>query len=241
MKGDVAPSPDGNGTDDIADWVQIGRFAAGLDTPPAKGSGEFFRADCAPAPNGDGVINVLDWVQSGLFAAGLATPTYIGPSSATRPTGAAIAHAARATTPHTPASCLSLGMGRLVCGGHVTVPIKLTAHGNESALSFTVSFDPKRLHFVGLKADIAGTQFVLNDTKAADGQLGLLVMQPVPKAFPAGKIPVLELTFSAPAGAQVGTTPLTFTDTLVPRIIADTHAAALPSATVNGSITVVAE
>ncbi len=47
---DVAPRPlgNGNGLVTILDWGQMGRFAAGLDTP-AVGS-EFQRADCAPRP-----------------------------------------------------------------------------------------------------------------------------------------------------------------------------------------------
>src|SRR5262249_43154071 len=69
---DVTPRPNGdnNGTVTIADWVQIGRFAAGLDT--AEIGSEFQRADCAPrATLGDGEISIADWVQAGRYAAGL--------------------------------------------------------------------------------------------------------------------------------------------------------------------------
>jgi len=68
---DVAPrSAGGDGRVDVSDWVQIARFAAGLDTP-ANGL-EFQKADCAPkASSGDGKLDVNDWVQAGRYAAGL--------------------------------------------------------------------------------------------------------------------------------------------------------------------------
>ncbi len=70
---DVSPRPNGNnnGTVTIADWVQTGRFAAGVDA--AAGS-EFQRADCAPKETkGDGRMSIADWVQAGRYAAGIDT------------------------------------------------------------------------------------------------------------------------------------------------------------------------
>ena len=67
---DVAPRPDGDGALLVNDWVQVGRFVAGLDVP-AEGS-EFQRADCAPLDeSGDGQLLVNDWVQAGRYVAGL--------------------------------------------------------------------------------------------------------------------------------------------------------------------------
>ena len=55
---------------DVTDWVQIGRFAAKLDTP--DDGPEYQKADCAPkANNGDGTISVTDWTQAGRYAAQL--------------------------------------------------------------------------------------------------------------------------------------------------------------------------
>ncbi|HKZ78701.1 MAG TPA: hypothetical protein VJ124_10395 [Pyrinomonadaceae bacterium] len=68
---DLSPRPSGsnNGVVTIADWVQMGRFVAGLDLANA---GEFQRADSAPrATRGDGVITIADWVQCGRYVAGL--------------------------------------------------------------------------------------------------------------------------------------------------------------------------
>lgn len=84
LEGDVAPRPDGDGSLLVNDWVQVGRFVAGLDTP-AAGS-EFQKADCAPyASTGDGQLLVNDWVQAGRYVAGLDAPkTQAGPTNPTK-------------------------------------------------------------------------------------------------------------------------------------------------------------
>ncbi|MGH7600976.1 MAG: IPT/TIG domain-containing protein, partial [bacterium] len=57
-EGDVAPRPNGNnGAVTIEDWVQLGRFAARLDTPGTEPN-EFQRADCAPKACGDGRLGI---------------------------------------------------------------------------------------------------------------------------------------------------------------------------------------
>ncbi|MGH8247729.1 MAG: IPT/TIG domain-containing protein, partial [Gammaproteobacteria bacterium] len=80
IEGDVAPRSQGNGTVTITDWVQIGRFVSGQDTPSGS---EFQRADTAPRETqGNGALTITDWVQAGRYAAGLdpATPAG-GPAS----------------------------------------------------------------------------------------------------------------------------------------------------------------
>src|SRR5439155_12335695 len=80
---DVAPRPNGSNTGAIAisDWVQVGRFASGLDT--ASVGSEFQRADCAPRSTlGGGSITISDWVQAGRYAAGRGPVT-----AASGPTG----------------------------------------------------------------------------------------------------------------------------------------------------------
>jgi hypothetical protein len=73
FEADVAPRPTGNGTVSLTDYVQIGRFAAGLDTVNA--GTEFQKADCAPKDTlGNGSVSLADWVQAGRYAAFLDTP-----------------------------------------------------------------------------------------------------------------------------------------------------------------------
>jgi hypothetical protein len=77
FEADVQPRPDGdnNGQVTVTDWVQVGKFVAGLDT--AAPGNEYQRADCAPRTGlGDGRISIIDWTQAGRYAAALdpATP-----------------------------------------------------------------------------------------------------------------------------------------------------------------------
>jgi hypothetical protein len=59
---DINPRPTGNNSVTITDWVQTGRFAAGLDPLPT--GSEFVRADCAPRSSlGNGLISLTDWVR----------------------------------------------------------------------------------------------------------------------------------------------------------------------------------
>ncbi|MBP6822654.1 MAG: hypothetical protein KA368_13985 [Acidobacteria bacterium] len=79
FEADVAPRPNGtnNGTITIADWTQLGRFAAGLDV--VNTGNEYQRADCAPRSSmGDGKITLTDWVQAGRYAAAIDPPTGAG-------------------------------------------------------------------------------------------------------------------------------------------------------------------
>ncbi len=65
-EGDV----NGDGHISIADWVLMGRIAAGLRILTA--GCEFQRTDCAPRTTfGNGSISLSDWVQVGRWAAGL--------------------------------------------------------------------------------------------------------------------------------------------------------------------------
>src|SRR5208282_4806385 len=68
---DVTPRPNGgNKPDGVTDWVQVGRFVAGLDTVSGGDTNgdEFQRADCAPRSTlGDGKLDITDWVQAGRY------------------------------------------------------------------------------------------------------------------------------------------------------------------------------
>lgn len=79
FEADVSPRPNGNnnGAITVADWTQLGRFSAALDTLTA--GNEFQRADCAPRSSlGDGRITLTDWVQAGRYASALDPATAAG-------------------------------------------------------------------------------------------------------------------------------------------------------------------
>jgi hypothetical protein len=73
----------GAGKVTLADWVKIGRYAAGLDPQPT--GLQYQEADCASGSVGK-PINLADWVQAGRYAAGLDPLKPVPANSPTAPT-----------------------------------------------------------------------------------------------------------------------------------------------------------
>ena len=238
-EGDVAPRPYGNGVVNLADWVQEGRYVAGLDTIPSYPNSIFMAADCAPlSTKGDGQLTVADWVQVGRFALGLDPLTTIGGPDHDPP----LADGTRAMSPSRllagkTARALSIDAATLTRGKAGVVAVTLNALGNESALGFSVRFDAKCLKFVSAKVvgATAAATLLVNANVASAGNLGVALMLPLPTTCKAGKGAVVELTF-LPLAA--GATPLTFSDQVVSCEIAGATAAALPATFVNGTVLV---
>ncbi|HXJ61850.1 MAG TPA: LamG-like jellyroll fold domain-containing protein, partial [Verrucomicrobiae bacterium] len=229
FEGDVAPRPGGDKILGITDWVQLGRFTAGLDEASA---GEFQRADCAPIQQkGNGVITVADWVQAGRFAAGLDVPTVVG--GPTEPTpeppaggGAFIAAAARE---------LSLPPTNVLPGGSLTIPVLFVAQGNENAFGFSVGFDTNKLRFVSAveSPGIGQSTLIVNFEDAGVGRVGIALALPTGKVLPAGLATLVSLRFEATTNGA-GTTLLQFVDAPVVREAVDATATPLPVTYTNG-------
>ncbi len=214
---DVAPRPNGNNNGQIttADWVQVGRFAAGLDTA-AVGS-EFQRADCAPrATLGDGRITTADWVQAGRYAAGLDPVTAAGGS-----TGTAITKAVQLAKTAS-ASVVQLRGQTVIPGGTTYLPVQLLAAGNENGLGFSLAFDTNVLRFASASNAIGGGQLILNTNAAAAGKLGFQIALSAGATFPAGTQTVAWVGFTA---LQANTTSaVSFADQPVTREVVDATA-----------------
>ena len=145
IEGDVWPVPGGDGAVTIADWVQEGRYVAGLDiiTDP----GVYQRADCAPrATLGDGLLTIADWVQVGRYALGLDPLTPAG--------GPSVPNGISVPSDYSP---LVLGTRSLtvvppagvIAGQSFRASIRLVAQGNENAVGFSLNFNPAALSFSG--------------------------------------------------------------------------------------------
>ena len=228
---DVAPRPNGNnnGTVTIADWAQVGRFAAGLDT--AEPGSEFQRADCAPsATSGDGSITIADWVQAGRYAAGLDPVVPAG-----GPVGPSTLRALAPSGDPIPAAVKSRGAvglrvsrdlrGRWGAPFRTFFVIELEAQGNENALGFSVSFDPRRFRFTGAApADgLPGATFNVNHNQEASGRVGFSLALPAGESLAKGKHEIVVLTFlTFPAAA--GSDQIVFGDWPVFREIVDVNA-----------------
>jgi hypothetical protein len=234
FEGDVWPRPNGDKALTLTDWVQEGRFAAGLDSP--TNSGEFQRADCAPRSTlGDGQITVSDWVQVGRYAAGLDPLTPVGGPIAPGPNYRLTKPGKNDLSPREVfVSNVSLAAGQ-------TGPalVELVAQGDENALGVTLAFDPTALTYIGtvLGSGASAATLDVNPTQASTGKLGLVLALGTGVSFPAGTTEVARVTFRA-ATMGSGTYAFSFTNKPVVCEVADTNALALTTSYVNGSITV---
>jgi hypothetical protein len=230
FEGDVAPRPDGDRTLGIIDWVQVGRFAAGLDEVLTN---EFQRVDCAPlSQRGNGIITVGDWVQAGRFAAGLDSPAVVGGPIEPQPEAPAGGGFAAASSRE-----LSFAATNVVPGGTVTVPVQLAAQGNENAMGFSIGFDTNKLRYVSA-AEAPGlgqATLILNPDDAGVGRVGVVLALPTGAVLPTGLTTLLSLRFQA-ATNVAGTTPLELVDTPVVRETVDARATSLAVTYTNGVI-----
>jgi hypothetical protein len=239
FEGDVAPRPGGDRSLTIIDWVQLGRFVAGLE--PISSANEFQRADCAPqSQRGNGVLGVTDWVQAGRYAAGLDPLTPAG-----GPSGEGGAPAiAGLKPPHSSKAAATRAVrlmdAHLLSGTVTNVPVKLEAQGDENALGFSVSFDPAKLHLVGTLPGEAAVGAVLNvnTNQLAAGRVGVALAMAAGGTFEAGSQELVVLRFSAEAGTAGGTA-LEFGDSPVRREVSDAEAESLAVSYTGATVMVV--
>jgi len=228
LEADVAPRPNGNGSVTISDWVQAGRFAAGLDAVRTEVN-EFQRADCAPKPCGDGRISIADWVQAGRYAAGLdpvaaaCSPTSAIAAIASAPNVMMKAHAGRTVQLLNP---------KFQTGQIHTVTIELEAQGDENAVGFSAGFEPAVLTFKNatLGRDASGATLNVNDGKAATGLVGLALALPAGQTFAAGMRQLVLVSFSVNSNTAVTSTPIVFKDQPIGREVVDVNGNVLQAA-----------
>jgi hypothetical protein len=203
-EGDVAPRPNGsnNGTLSIADWVQIGRFASGLDIPNCNR--EFQRADVAPRNTlGGGSLTIADWVQAGRYASGLDPVVPAGGPNCSP----AAAPLLRPIKEERPVAEAGTGAGRLVQinsmaikpGKTGAVTITLEAQGNENALGFSLNFIPSQLSFVSASngLDALEATLIVNADRAAAGGLEVSLALPPGQHFNKGRRQLVVLNFES--------------------------------------------
>jgi hypothetical protein len=237
---DVAPRPSGdnNGAVTVADWTQVGRFVAGLDT--AVVGSEYQRADCAPRGTlGDGRLTAIDFTQAGRYAAGLDTSApaggATGPPAAMRP--------ATSDSESRPAPANERGEEtrwlRMIDGGSgggtYSFAFDLDARGGENAVGFSLSFDSRQWRFVSATAgaDAGEASIILNDDGAAVGRLGVVIALPAGQALMAGARRIVIVNFDPlfanPGSYRSRAGSIGFSDYPVAREVADVEANALPA------------
>jgi len=228
LEGDVAPRPNGNGAVTITDWVQIGRFVAGQDSPS---SSEFQRADCAPRESrGNGSLTITDWVQSGRYAAGLDVP---GPAGGpTGPGASGLTAALRHSRALTAGSRLvRISNGSFERGRQSAVIVELDAEGDENAIGFSLNFNPAQLRFVSaaIGRDASGATLNVNTSLAANGSIGLAMALPAGETIRAGRRQIIVITFAVAADGEATAATFNFGDQPVRRELSGADAKSLPA------------
>lgn len=187
-EGDVSTRTDaGKGSVGISDWVLIGRFVSGVETP--KVGAEFQRADVAPKETkGDGQITMADWVQAGRYATGIDPLTGAGGPSAPRGATPALVEATRD---------LRIVQTSIV-GNTLNLSLEYEAVGNENAFGFSVNFDPAVLGSPSatIGAGVSGGTMLFNNLQAAQGRLGFAIALPSPNTVTAGVKQLATLSFT---------------------------------------------
>jgi IPT/TIG domain len=225
---DVSPRSfgDNNGQVGITDWVQVGRFAAGLDMA-ATGT-EFQRADCDPkGTSGNGVLNLADWVQAGRYAAGLDAPQPgAGPTAASGSAGSALARAAARDV----GQDRSIQLVPRIAQGLVVLAVELNARGDENGASFSLNFDPRELGFVSASSG-SGLAINVNATQASAGRVGLILAGQPGESLAWGHRVLALITFTR--GRAVSQAVVTFGDSPVERMVVAPSASSLGAQWVN--------
>ncbi len=237
IEGDVAPRPNGNGSVTVTDWVQIGRFISGEDTPSSV---EFQRADAAPRDSrGNGALTITDWVQAGRYAAGLDPLTSAGGPSSQGSSGLAAGSWPAQTTPSSAARAVRIRSGAFERGQQSSAIIELDAEGNENALGFSLNFDPSQLQFVSATAgkDAAGATLNTNSSQATNGRLGLALALPAGQTIQPGQRQILTINFAVASEGEATTAAIGFGDLPVARELSDAGANSLPANFSGGAIT----
>ncbi len=130
----------------------------------------------------------------------------------------------------------------IVSGRPVTLPIVVTANGNENALSFSLNYTTARLAFrsAQLGAYPPGTYFFVNTSQTNLGRLGVTVALPSGATFPPGTQLLAGVTFDAAIwlSANPTATTVSFGDNPMVRGLTDVNALTLAATYTSGSVTI---
>jgi hypothetical protein len=214
FEGDVSPRPIGDQGVTITDWVQIGRFVAGLDV--VSSPGEFQRADCAPrGALGNGQLTVSDWVQAGRYAAGLDPLTPVG--------GPTTASAHFLVKPRTPVGRTLSLVTSASSGGTNVVSVRLNSQGNENAVGFSLAYDSSAVKLAGTALGTGTSGATMDVNASQNGVVGVALALPFGQNFNVGTQEVVRLSF-VPITYSPGASNLTFTDSPIFREVSDATA-----------------
>ncbi len=221
FEADVSPRPTGNnnGTVTIADWVQLGRFSAGLETPRTDVN-EFQRADCAPKPCGDGRVGVSDWVQAGLYAAGLE------PVVAACGAVSSSLHLAPGEMSHTAVSAVRMVHAVFTRGRMDTLLVEIETPDAVNAVGFGLTFDATVLAFEKVLPGngARGATLHVNSSQKANGQIGIALALAAGQSFASGGCQLVQVIFTVLPSSAKSSTHIAFTSQPIAQEVVSTAA-----------------
>lgn len=122
-----------------------------------------------------------------------------------------------------------VGCGSAQPGGTLTLPLELTAQGNENALGLSLSFDPVLLSNpqITLGTDAPFAQLNVNSNQASQGRIGLAIALPSGQTFAPGTRQFARVSFRVATISQSTATAVQFADTPIRRQVASANAESL--------------
>ncbi len=236
LESDVGGRYTGDGELQSNDVTLVRQLVVGLIAPDPMYN-EFQRADAAPAgTKGDGMLDATDIIQARRFTVGL--DGVVAPGGPFRP-GAQPQGNAPARTAVAERS-LRVGSASTWAGSKLTLPVELSANGDEAALSFSLDFDPMKLSNPEVSlADGFGSDVALTVNTAKPGRLTVLVDSN--GTLTSGKekgVQFLNLTFDVAAKAASGDTFISFAADPAPPIFSDSGAKRLDGDFGNGTVSI---
>jgi hypothetical protein len=135
---------------------------------------------------------------------------------------------------------LSLGSVTASPGATVTLPVELSALGDESSVSVSVAFDPAVLGSPSVSAgpDAGSAVLTVDESQAADGRIGIALVLPEGSTFEQGQARLLEVSFAVAPGAGSTAVPVRFDDRPATRRVTDAAGGALTATFADGTVTI---
>lgn len=238
FESDMAPRFTGDGNLLSNDVTLVRQFVVGSITPEL-GSNEFQRADAAPlASRGDGLMAANDVVQARRYVVGLdpanpaAGPTVPAPVTETVLDDIIAYFRGRE---------LRAGSASARPDDRITIPIEITAIGDETAVSWTLEFDPSKLSNprVGLAPGLPdNVVLTINDGQNSSGRIGVLIDSAGPFVLIGGKVTIITITFDVAPDAALGGTAIRLTSSVAPRFTSDSTAEPLLTHYLDGEVVI---
>ena len=223
---------------DVTDFVKAGRFLVQLDT---LGDSDrlFSSADTWPKDSGgDGVISLLDWIQTGRYVVGLDSLTdKNGPTTRTF-SGSPAQPASEDSLTVTPdfsnlnadsdgSVSIRISGNNFEAGKTGIVTLGVVSSGNASSFGTTLEFDPELMSYVSsslVDSRASSLTYIINDMRADQGLLGILIASNPGDSLPPGFNEVLEIEFDISVDHHSGPLEILLSDKILRSVVSNRNA-----------------